>query len=305
MNRKEYIANYERINRKLEAAFMPKVQRAIHGRVAAVIEVIKAKGISSAHRYVTTSVGNNDMQETIRDLYTTVGLKHARLNYSRLLHETRKRKSIGLMLESKGFGFNSQWTEFILNYLNRFLLEKITFDIDNTTRKALLVALEISMQTGLGVDDTIKSITDWPFERYQAARIVRTEVNRASNVGSMAQAETGEYEQQKEWISVKDFRTRGHNPDDHANHVALNGTKIDLHETFTDPRNHDKLMFPGDPQGKAESTINCRCQAVFVNKRDDKGNLIPKTRPNVFVINAPKEDDLEIEYKNEPEMGTI
>jgi hypothetical protein len=122
-------------------------------------------------------------------------------------------------------------------------------------------------------------------------------------VGALAQAQTEKYEQQKEWISVQDFRTRGHNQNDHANHVALNGTKVDADADFIDQRNGDRLQFPGDPSGKAESTINCRCQAVFVNKRDANGNLIPKIKPNVFVI-GPKEEEPEIEYKTEPEMRT-
>lgn len=276
MTKEEIISKYVRMNRKFEIAFMPKVKKAIHVKVKDVIDDLRNHGYERAMSNLSSDVGNETMAMTINNLYRIVGVAHAKNTYSRLKHE------------EKGFGFNLEWTNWILNYLQQFLLEKITFKIAETTREALMKALQVGITAGLGVDGMIAQLEDWPFERYQAARIVRTEVNRAANVGAKAQAQTGEYQQQKEWVSVRDFRTRGHNPNDHANHVALNGTKIDEDDYFTDPRNGDKLQFPGDPQGKAESTINCRCQAVFVNKRDDKGNLIPKKRTNVFIINAPK-----------------
>lgn len=292
MNQSEIISQYVRMNRKFEVAFMPKVKRAIHVKVKDVIDDLNSGGYDKAIAGLSADIGNETMSMTIRNLYRVVGTAHARVSYSRLLQD-----------QKKGFGFNQEWTDWILNYLKQFLFDKITFRIAETTREALMKALTIGVTSGLGIDGMIKQLEEWPFERYQAARIVRTEVNRAANVGALAQAQTGEYEQQKEWISVQDFRTRGHNPKDHANHVALNGTKVDADADFIDQRNGDRLQFPGDPNGKAESTINCRCQAVFVNKRDANGNLIPKVKPNVFVI-GPKEEEPEIEYKTEPEMRT-
>lgn len=267
MNRRELRSQYLRVNRKFEVLYAPKVRKALHVKVQAVIDNLKSSGYQYAISKLSTEVGNVELSEVIRKLYTDVGLRHARLTYRRIVVD-----------QKKGFGFNAEWTKFITDYLNRFLLEKITFEVANTTRNALLKALTAGTVAGLGVDGMIDQLEEWPFERYQAARIVRTEVNRASNVGSAAQESTSEYEQQKEWLSVQDFRTRGHKPSDHANHVALNGTKIDAGDEFTDPRNGDRLAFPGDPKGSAASTINCRCQAAFVNKRDINGNLIPKRK---------------------------
>lgn len=273
MKRSEIISQYVRVNRKFEVLFMPKVKRAIHVKVKAVIEDLKEGGYNLAKQRLHREIANEEMSRAIKSLYLNVGLRHARLTYSRLLHD-----------QKKGFGFNPEWTAFILDYLKQFLLEKITFAVAETTRNALLVALSTGITNGLGIDGMIDILKEWPFERYQASRIVRTEVNRAANVGAAAQEKTGEYEQQKEWISVRDFRTRGHKPKDHANHVALNGTRIDAGDEFVDPRNGDRLQFPGDPKGKAESVINCRCSAAFVNKRDDKGNLIPKRKSTTVIF---------------------
>lgn len=273
MKRSEIKREYVRINRQFEVLFMPSVKRAIHIKVKAVISDLQEGGYSEANKNLNREIGNEQLANVINRLYKTVGSRHARMTYSRLLQQ-----------QQKGFGFNAEWTAFIEKYLKQFLLDKITFRIAETTRDALLRVLTAGIEAGLGVDGMISKLTDWPFERFQAARIVRTEVNRAANVGAMAQESTSEYEQQKEWLSVKDFRTRGHKPKDHANHVALNGTRIDAGDEFVDPRNGDRLKFPGDPEAKAESTINCRCQAAFINKRDANGNLIPKRRSTTVIF---------------------
>lgn len=266
---------------------MPLVQKAIHAKVKKVIEKLRSGGVTAAQNYLHMDLGNEEMTQVIQDLYLTVGKKHAKLNYSRLLHQTRRRKFVDLELQTKGFGFNAQWADYIINYLKRFLTSKITFKIAETTRDALIRALTAMTLEGLSVDLTIERLEDWPFERFQAARIVRTEVNRASNVGAQAQAQTSPWQQNKEWISIHDNRTRG-NPitgkDDDANHWALDGVTIDEEDEFTDPRNGDRLAFPGDPTASAASVINCRCQLGFSFKRDKDGNLIPKRKTTAVIF---------------------
>lgn len=271
MNRAELIRQYVRINRKFEQLYMPKIKRALHVKTQAVIDDLKRGGYSYAFSNLSTDLGNPKLAGEIKDLYVNVGLRHARLTYRRLKKE------------QKMFGFNAEWTNFIISYLNRFLIEKITFEVSNTTRNALMKALTAGTALGLSVDQMVDKLEDWPFERYQAARIVRTEVNRASNVGATAQESTSEYEQSKEWLSVVDWRTRGQKPDEHANHVALNGTVIDTGDEFVDPRNGDRLQFPGDPKASAASTINCRCQVAYENKRDANGNLIKKRKTTTVI----------------------
>lgn len=273
MNRRETIAQYRRVNRNFENLFLPKVRKALHIKVKKVIDDLRNGGYNYAISKLSTDIGNEELTKAIQSLYVTVGLRHARL-MNRIVQADVK----------KGFGFNQIWTEFILNYLNKFLIEKITFEVATTTRNALMKILTIGIAQGLGVDQMVDQLEDWPFERYQAARIVRTETNRASNVGATAQESTSEFQQQKEWISVSDFRTRGHKPSDHANHVKLNGVRIDADEFFIDPRNGDKLAFPGDPSASAASTINCRCQVAYIVKRDENGNPVPKRRSTVVIM---------------------
>jgi hypothetical protein len=272
MTREEFITEYSRINRKLEDYYYPRIRKAIHSKTAEVSDRLK-DSIHEARAFLAKDISNPQLTKIIRELYVEVGSRHARLNYSRL-------KSLVTL---KGFGYNEQWIAFITDFLNKFLLDKVTIQINETTRDALLAALDDMQQRGLSTDQMIDELENWPFEKYQAARIARTEVNRAANTGAKAQNATSEWQQVKEWIAVEDFRTRGRHAKDHADHWDLNGTVVDEDAFFIDPRNGDHLDFPGDPRAKAESTINCRCAVSYSYKRDKDGNLIPKRRSTVIV----------------------
>lgn len=294
MTRQQIIKQYEQTNRKFEEKFFPSVRSAIHKKVSVIISRLREGGYDSARNYLLTDLTNPAMAEAIRKLYILVGRKHAQITYSRLLHDRRKRKYVGLMLQTKGFGFNQQWTDFIINFLSRFLLEKVTIEIANTTRDAMIRTLNEMVKEGLSVDLAIERLKDWPYERFQAARIVRTEVNRASNVGNKAQADTDGFQQWKEWVSAHDHRVRGVNPKDHASHIGLDGTKINEDDVFIDPRNGDHLQFPGDPKASAASTINCRCQVVYTYKRTPDGELIPKRKTTTVLYPRRKPQPLTI-----------
>lgn len=282
MTRAEIISQYIRVNRQFEKLYFPKVRKAIRYKKNQTLNKLRSGGIQSAVNFLTTDLGNERLTEVVEDLYKQVGLRHARLNYSRMLSETGKKGHI-VPIEMKGFGFNQIWTNFIINYFRQFLLDKITYAVAATTRDALLGILTLATTEGWSIDQTIDKVEGWN-ERYQAARVVRTETNRAANVGAQANSETFAYEQMKEWVSAHDNRVRGKKPKDHANHVKLDGTKIDADDSFHDSVNGDMLQFPGDINASAASTINCRCMAVWTAKRDKDGNLIPKRRSTSVIF---------------------
>lgn len=287
MSKSAQLQQYERLNARFEVFYLPKVYRALNFEVKKVINVLEDKGFTAARNYVTLNVGNDKIGPVIKDLYARVGRRWAQLTYSRLLPQTRGQKRAPQTMEQKGFGFNYAWTKFILEYLERYLFEKVTFEIARTTQSAMLRVISRAEAAGRSIDQTVDRLEDWPFLRFQAARIVRTEVNRAANVGSTAQAETSEWEQMKEWQSAEDNRVRG-NPvngmKDHADHWSLDGIKINAGDVFTDPRNGDQLAFPGDPRASAASVINCRCHASYTFKRDGNDKLIPKRKTTVVIF---------------------
>lgn len=208
MTRDQIISEFTRVNRKYESLYFPKVSKALASKKKDVIIKLKSGGIKYAEGWLATDLGNTLLTDVVTDLYKQVGLRHARMNYSRMLNENGRKGHI-MGMEQKGFGFNQIWTDFIVQYFRQYLLQKITYDVAATTRAALLAILATATTEGWSIDQTVDKVEGWN-ERYQAARVVRTEVGRAANVGSKANSDTLSYEQQKEWVSAHDFRVRGH-----------------------------------------------------------------------------------------------
>lgn len=243
----------------------------LQSEVGNVAGIIEHQGVAAAIRYVNEHIHSKGLPAIVEQLYNEVGLRFASRQW--ILLQDQKR------MAAKGFGFNAAWVQYVHDHLYRFLVDKITFKVAETTRNILLTTLNKAVAEGWGITKAVKEIEDLPFTKTQAARIVRTEITRAANTGTMAAGSTFDFEQNKEWIAAHDSRTRGSKPSDHASHIGLDGQVIDYEDVFIDPRNGDRLRFPGDPLASAESTINCRCNIAIVAKVDPvTGRLIPKRK---------------------------
>lgn len=83
-----------------------------------------------------------------------------------------------------------------------------------------------------------------------AKRIARTEGHRIQCQGTMDacyKAKDKGADVVKQWDSTLDAKTRD-------SHVAVDGQYVELDEKFS-----NGLMFPGDPSGRPEEVIHCRC----------------------------------------------
>jgi Phage Mu protein F like protein. len=286
LNRSQHIQETTILNRRFEKKYYPKVRDAIKGQVSSLIRAIEYYGSVQDGLHEANQIISTPVTRVIESMYYEIGLRYARRTHRDLQEQRRQAKSLvsrkaggvagkSLSFQTKGFGFNSLWRDMIKNLLGQFLME-MTFDIAQTTRETLIRTLQKSIDEGWGVDRTVQELDDLPISRTQAARIVRTEVTRAANTGVNVAGETSGFEQTKEWISARDHRTRGTDPEDHASHVRLNGIVVDYDDVFIDPRNKDELRYPGDPKAKAESTVNCRCSMSVRLKYGEDGRPIKK-----------------------------
>lgn len=289
MNRAErerYGKETERINRRFEAIFFPKVKAAIRSKVLEVIKIVKEKGITAAQHHLHLDLSNIALSNTVSEIYKYCGVKAAQRVTVQLKKEPGKKYFL-FQMDHKRLSFNPAWIRMIQELLGRFLLQKITFEVNATTRNRILGILQMAIDKGFGVDETVRLLEGSPLSERQAAVIVRTEIKRATETGGSVAAETFPFEQNKEWIAIKDNRTRG-NPingsHDHANHWEMDGQVVDADGKFKDPRNGNELKYPGDPEGEAEDTIQCRCTVGYEAKRDDRGRMIPKKTSEVRII---------------------
>lgn len=157
------------------------------------------------------------------------------------------------------------------DFLNRFGGFKIA-QIIGTTRDQIMRAADRGVKEGLGVDEISKGMREAvpSLSRTRAHIIARTEVHTAAMHASQEVAKTAVAPLNKRWISVFDARTRdfgeGDGVIDQFNHRVMNEVTVGPDELFSVPNNnggHELMTGPGDPNGSAGNTINCRCALIY------------------------------------------
>lgn len=266
--RRSYWLQIARIQRKIELEYIPKVQRILEGQKKKFIDTAERdQSFNKAISDMALEIWNQDLADTIKSLHKKSGLTFANLTYGSL----KKRYQ-------KGFGFNEEFAQAIINELGRYGLEFVAL-IDEETKKVILEQIQKGAAEGLTFQQIVDNIkTIWVADEWRALRIVRTESMRAANVGHMVGAKKLNFEVEKVWIAAKDHRTR-RQPKDVYDHWVLDGTTKNIDEPWMQlgMKGVEAIaMQPGDRQAPAGFTVNCRCTVAFQPKRDEQGNLIMK-----------------------------
>lgn len=264
--REDFAKNNAKTNRKFQAAHFPKVKKSLDKVVSSLIGTIKAKGARQAMVELRTKLWNDELYKPIEDIYKSVGVYYANQSYKYIRREAGQ----------KGIGRDEQWIQFIMDELEKTLLQFAVVKTSETLRNHLLLVLQSAISKELTVDEIVKILQDSGFTAMQAERIVRTEVGRAANTGVKAAADSFGYEMVKEWIAHRDQRTRGFYPKQPKDHYHMDGQVVDFTDNFTDPRSGEQIEYPMAPGGSAAMVINCRCSYVVVPKRDSRGRLIKR-----------------------------
>ena len=269
MNGKEkqkYLLQYNRVNRKFEVKFRPKIKKALDGVVSSLIDDLRNRGIRMAQSDLSQTILNQQLQKPLLAMYREVGLYHGKQTNRRLKAE----------VQQKALGQNEQWMADIIRILRATLLEYATFGVSQTLRDHLLNVLTNAIENELTVDEIVKVLKKDTFTKMQAERIVRTEVGRAANTGVAVASESFGFVMVKEWFAFRDQRTRGRKPKDKKDHFHMDGQMVDFVDDFRDPRSGERIAYPLAPSGSAAMVINCRCTWASTPKRDANGRLIRK-----------------------------
>lgn len=179
--------------------------------------------------------------------------------YERLQAETDpiRRRLIETLIGAtlKQFGIKFDVTNPLLEGVFSQLGSNIQ-SIAETTRVDIMTALQKAYDDGLSIKDAadaIRSVAD--ISENRAALIARTEMNGASNGGSLAAARLTSAAPYKTWVTAHDDRVR----DDHA---EVDGVTIPIAEPFD--VGGSQMMYPGDQMnGSPEELCNCRCTLVY------------------------------------------
>lgn len=253
----KYFYEWQKFQQRYEKYYEKKFVAALKIQVAAFLKTQDVMAIPSFPIYTV-----------LNNLYKTVGPRWARIS------KVSMTKATGQM------GFNERIVELMRQYYGIDLLNDAE-DITAYTKAVIQKILSDAAITGASFDDIVRQITtSSELGPMRARRIARTETVTAANGAAMIYAQTSGNVMQKVWISVKDKRTR-HNA--WANHVTIDGTKIDIEEPFTlksQKLGDIQMMQPGvrkQPNGlpvPAAEIVNCRCVVAFNAKRDSQGRII-------------------------------
>lgn len=259
--RRNYSRRYQTTHAAIEKKYVGDVYRALRKQVNEWTREIRFLGAEYARNGIRWHLFNPHLEAILRRLYLDAGLIRAREVRTELRAMRFKRSS---------FGTNDELTALIIEYLQKYLLDKAIRPISQTTRDWVLRVLEKGITEGKGAAEIARLIEGDTYLRFQAMRIVRTEVVRATNVGAVKAADASPFEVVKQWIAAHDNRTR-------HSHRLLDGQIRELDEDFL-----PNLAQPGDPRAPAGMTINCRCTLGFIPKRNEEGRLIRKPTNRIF-----------------------
>ncbi len=236
----------ERLMRLLERRF-GRLFRAEIDRAS--VEMLKAFKATGSAPYLPLSHKQN-----IRALYKALALVSIEVFGERIMDQG---KALGLVVETKDFSefFERVAAEYIQS---EGIRQRIT-SVTETTRTQMIDYIAAGQAEGVGTAEIARNIEKLlpPKLRFRAALIARTETHGAANVGADQAARATGLNLQKEWIAARDERTR-------SAHANADGQVRDMDMAFD--VGGDRLMFPGDPNGSAANTINCRCAVSHIVK---------------------------------------
>lgn len=139
-------------------------------------------------------------------------------------------------------------------------LEVMAEQITTTTRQILEAeVLQDGVLAGEGIPELADRVRDVfaNLSQSRAETIARTETVGGFNAAAHAVARDAGFVVQREWLSAEDERVR-------LSHIKMHGQRVDGMDTMWPIG----VMFPGDPNGPADETINCRCVELMVDPAD-------------------------------------
>lgn len=149
-------------------------------------------------------------------------------------------------------------------------LDVLAAQMSETTRAAIEAQI---LQEGVLAGESIDDLADrlrsvfGGLSTWRATTIARTEVVGGYNAAAHRVAVQSGVVVTRRWLATSDSRTR-------PSHARLDGHVLDrLDESYP-----NGCRFPGDPQGPASETVNCRCVELFDTDAPDRAYIPPAPR---------------------------
>ena len=259
----------DRISRSWERAFALGAKKALSEDRKQIMTLI-----SSAKSRALTRKASIDWNESLSEVseYLTTGGEQWREIFVPLMQGVitdqgqRWAAELGMQFDVRNF-FAEEWFDaYTLQFAS---------PINTTTLDAMNAMFAQAQAEGWSVDTMQNHMTqlfeqwmdgdltaeefEWYSERlpgFRTEMIARSESMRASNAGTTELFDAWGVEE-REWLSTRDDRVRD-------SHLEADGQVRGIHEPFE--VGGEELMFPLDPNGSPDNTINCRCTTLPIVK---------------------------------------
>ena len=158
-------------------------------------------------------------------------------------------KAAGLILKVKE-DFAQIMRRRALRYIQQEAVRRRIQRVTETTRRQIVNAVDTGYRDGSTLPEVASSIRSIipALASYRADAIARTETHGAANYGSQEAAAATGLPLRKEWLAAQDERTR-------ETHAEADGQIVGMDDGFK--VGNAILMYPGDPAGPPEETVNC------------------------------------------------
>lgn len=144
----------------------------------------------------------------------------------------------------------------VRRFIEMFAADEVRL-VNETTRSQIKTAILQGEQEGMSAREIAKMIvanSGGAIARNRALLISATETHSAASYSQREAAKSATGEDNAEWVSAEDDRTR-------ASHAKADGQRVSNGELFN--VGGYKASHPGDPSLPAKERIRCRCTTVF------------------------------------------
>lgn len=246
MNADKLWRQYHAFSKRKAAQFTPSIYRALQAQI---------KHFAQTQDLI--NLPQQPMQEALRQLYSTTGRQWAAFTFYSILKDAGvKHVEPAVRIKRTGsIGLNQEFVDAIIEFFRTDLFNMVT-NITDTTRQYIRDQVEQGIQQQLSLDEIINNMLTADITKTRAALIARTETGKAANAAEQIGTDKTNLQTRKEWISVRDKRTR-------HDHINVDGSIVPDGKPFN--VGGYLMLRPGanrttDGQKvPAKEVVNCRC----------------------------------------------
>jgi len=244
-----------------ERRYFPSVLKALAENRHRIIELAKDNDPRLVKEIAEQKLNKDKLRGTVEKLWMDIGtasagkieemIRRAKGKSVKIMYGMKKTNGREQLWNSRMQHYVRERTAWKIERMMSTQLEMINRVIDDTIQQTI--------DEGLGVLESRKKLVQnlmsdefVVIERWQAKRIVQTEVGQAQNTGSWVAAQENAEGVRKEWLTSGDERVR----ESHVHFGNLGPREMNYYYA-------NNLLYPCDPNGDAEEIINCRCVILY------------------------------------------